>query len=361
MASPEHDGQAGALRSGRHWRWLRWVLAVALLALLVGEGVYLAPRLHESWRALTEMHWGIALACVVAQAVSLSAFARVQKQLLAAGGVRVSQRRSLSVIYASTAMSVTLPAGQVFSTAFTYRETRRWGASPVVASWQLAISGVIAALGLALLGVSGALLVGGSANTTTLVLPVAGVVALVVAVRYVRAHPRSIVAVGRWGLAKYNAIRGNAADAGRARLDAIVDQVTSVRLGPRDAAAAAGFSAVHRLADVACLALACFAVGADPTIYGLLLVFSAGKTVGSIPGAPGGLVIVDATLIATLTTAASISASQAVAAALVYRVVSFVLVAVVGWVVFLALFRSHRLEDARTEFEQESERTAAGE
>jgi len=107
--------------------------------------------------------------------------------------------------------------------------------------------------------------------------------------------------------------------------------------------------------------LACFAVGADPTIYGLLLVFSAGKTVGSIPGAPGGLVIVDATLIATLTTAASISASQAVAAALVYRVVSFVLVAVVGWVVFLALFRSHRLEDARTEFEQESERTAAGE
>ena len=71
--------------------------------------------------------------------------------------------------------------------------------------------------------------------------------------------------------------------------------------------------------------------------------------------------LICATSSATALRAASISASQAVAAALVYRVVSFVLVAVVGWVVFLALFRSHRLEDARAEFERESERTTAGE
>ncbi|MGW6267044.1 hypothetical protein, partial [Cellulosimicrobium funkei] len=61
----------------------------------------------------------------------------------------------VAVVYGATAMSVTLPAGQVFSTAFTYRQTRRWGASPVVASWQLVFSGVVSAAGLALIGVLG--------------------------------------------------------------------------------------------------------------------------------------------------------------------------------------------------------------
>ncbi|WP_328811966.1 lysylphosphatidylglycerol synthase transmembrane domain-containing protein [Rhodococcus sp. NBC_00297] len=369
MVVPEQGRSAGSPRAGGRWRWLRWVAAVALVALLVGEGVYLWPRLHESWRALTEIHWGWAAACVVMQAISLSAFARVQKQLLRAGGVRVSQRRSLSVIYGSTAMALTLPAGQVFSTAFTYRETRRWGASPVVASWQLAISGVIAALGLAVLGVTGAFLVGGSANTLALIVPVAGVIALIAGVRYVRSHPQSIVGIGRWGLSKYNSLRNNDPDTGMARLDEIVEQVKSVRLGARDGTVSLGFSAVHRLADVACLGFACYAIGADPKIYGLLIAFSASKTVGSIPGAPGGLVIVDATLIATLTTAASISASQAVASALVYRLVSFILVALVGWVVFLILFRKHQHEDLhfdlaveqreRTELRERTEQPSA--
>ena len=59
---------------------------------------------------------------------------------------------------------------------------------------------------------------------------------------------------------------------------------------------------------------------------------------------------VDATLIAALTTAASISASQAVAAAFVYRGVSFILVAIVGWIVFGFLFRGHgRASDVELE------------
>lgn len=317
-----------------------------LLALLVGQGVILWPRLHESWQALTEIHWGFVAACVAAQVLSLSAFGRVQKQLLQAGGVRVSQRRSLSVIYGSTAMALTLPAGQVFSTAFTYKQTRRWGAGPVVASWQLAISGVLAALGLAVLGITGAVLVGGNADAHRIVTPIVAVIAIVVAGRYVRAHPDSLVRLGRWGLRRYNAVRHREPGAGRDRLDEVVDQIRSVELGKRDGATAFAFSAVYRFADVACLGAACYAVGADPTWAGLLITFSAAKAVGSIPLAPGGLVLVDATLIATLTTAASMSASQAVAAALVYRVVSFVMVAAAGWIVLLSIFRGHRHRDS---------------
>ena len=328
------------------------------MALLVGEAIYLWPRLHESWTAVREIHWGWLAACVFAQAVSLSAFGRVQKQLLDAGGVKVRQRKSVAVIYGSTAMALTLPAGQVFSTAFTYRETRRWGASPVVASWQLAISGVIAAAGLAVLGVAGGLVVGSSFNTFTVVLPIAGVIAIVVAVRYISNHPESIKNIARWALRRYNAFRNHELDAGAEGIDKIIGQIQSVQLGKRDGALTLSWSAVHRLTDVACLTFACFAVGADPRLSGLLIAFAAGKAVGSVPLAPGGLVVVDATLIAFLTSAASITASQAVASALVYRGISFILVAIVGWIVFLVLFRKHQHADLQFDIELEQQETA---
>ncbi|MFC4604105.1 lysylphosphatidylglycerol synthase transmembrane domain-containing protein [Rhodococcus kronopolitis] len=362
MVAPQPDPPGGDPRNrdapaderprGR-FRWLRWAAGLALIALLVGEGVYLWPRLHESWTALTEIHWGWLAACIVAQAVSLSGYGRVQKQLLHAGGVDVSQRKSESVVYASTAMAVTLPAGQVFSTAFTYRETRRWGASPVVASWQLAISGVIAGIGLALLGLGGALLVGGSVSPFTLTFSVAGLIGLILGVRYVSTHPSSIEAAARWLLTRVNAVRGKPSGTGMHAVSEMLSQLDSVRLGRKDGALALGWSAVHRLGDVACLAFACYAIGADPLPAGLLIAFAAGKAVATIPLAPGGLVFVDATLIATLTTAASISASQAVAAAFVYRGVSFILVALVGWIVFLVLFRAHQHEDLHFDVELE--------
>ncbi|CRK50625.1 conserved membrane hypothetical protein [Rhodococcus sp. RD6.2] len=340
-------------RRGRYW-WLKWLAGAALVALLVGEGIYLWPRLHDSWRALTEIHWGWLAACVLAQAVSLSGYGRVQKQLLHAGGVDVGQPKSVAVVYASTAMAVTLPAGQVFSTAFTYRETRRWGANPVVASWQLAISGVIAGIGLALIGLGGALLVGGSVSPVMLVLSVVGLIALVVAIRYVSAHPSAIEAAARWVLVRVNRLRSKPANTGMHAVRETLSQLESVQLGKRDGAITAGWSVVHRAADVACLGLACWAVGAEPTLAGVLIAFAAGKAVATIPLAPGGLVFVDATLIATLTTAARISASEAVAAAFVYRGVSFILVAIVGWIVFAFLFRGHQHEDL--EFDVELER-----
>ena len=110
------DGDLAGAPAGRRrrFRWVKWVLGAVILALLVGEGVYLWPRLHESWRTLTEIHWGWLFLCIVLQAMSMSGFGRVQKQLLHAGGVDVSQGKSVSVVYGATAMSLTLPAGQVF-------------------------------------------------------------------------------------------------------------------------------------------------------------------------------------------------------------------------------------------------------
>ncbi|MBF6099053.1 UPF0104 family protein [Nocardia cyriacigeorgica] len=348
---------AAAAPVRRNFRWLKWVAGVALLALLIGEAIYLWPRLHESWRTLTEIHWGWVALCIAFQAMSMSGFGRVQKQLLGAGGVRVSQRKSVAVVYGATAMSVTLPAGQVFSTAFTYRQTRRWGASPVVASWQLVFSGVVAAAGLALLGVGGALLVGNRVGPVKLIVTVLAIVALVWAGNYISSNPGALEAVVRTVLALVNRVRKQRPDHGMSKVTDMLAQLESVDLGTRDGAWVAGWAVVHRIADVACLGAACYAVGGDPKWAGLLIAFAAGKAVGSIPFAPGGIVYVDATLIYGLTAAAGLPAAQAVAAAFVYRLVSFILVAIIGWIVFAFGFRTKQADEVEYEKEFEQSRT----
>ncbi|WP_405486999.1 YbhN family protein [Nocardia sp. NBC_00511] len=341
---------------GRFW-WAKWVLGAALLCLLISEGVYLYPRLHESWKNLTEIHWGWVAACICMQAFSMSGFGRIQKQLMRAGGVEVSQRKSVSVVYGATAMSVTLPAGQVFSTAFTYRQTRRWGASAIVASWQLVMSGVVAAAGLALLGLFGTVLAGDKVGPLKVTLTLGTLALLIFAVNYIARHPGGIEAVLRRILHLVNRIRHQPEDAEMDKVAEILGQLESVDLNKRDGAWVIAWALVHRLADVACLGFACYAVGADPKIAGLMLAFAAGKAVGTIPLAPGGIVYVDATLTLSLTVAAGLPAAQAVAAAFIYRLISFILVAIVGWIVFLFLFRTPQADDA--EYEKEFEERGA--
>lgn len=357
MAQPQSSDFAPepARSRGRFW-WVKWVLGAALIALLTAEAIYLWPTLNESWRALTEIRWGWLAAAIAAQIVSLAGFGAVQQRLLRAGGVVISQLKSLAVIFASTAMAVTLPAGQVFSTAFTYKQTRRWGATPVVASWQIAISGVIAAGSLALLGGIGAVAVGTKVSPVTLLLTGGVVVALFFGLRYIAQHPDSLERIGLAVLARYNRMRGNQENTGAVRWRAILDQLDSVELGRRDSFAAFGWSALHRGADVACLGFACWAVGAEPSFAGLLLAFAAAKAVGSIPLAPGGLGFVDGALIATLT-AAGATAPQALAAVFVYRIASYIMVALVGWIVFVVLFRNNHAGelDMDLEFEQHNQ------
>ncbi|NRI67287.1 UPF0104 family protein [Rhodococcus sp. MS16] len=340
---PPSVAESGRVR-GRFW-WLKYVLGLALITLLVVEGTLLWPKLNESWQALTEIHWGWVAACIAAQAVSLSGYASVQQRLLNAAGVVAGHLKNLSVIYASTAMALTLPAGQVFSTAFTYKQTRKWGATPIVASWQLAMCGVIAAATLALLGATGALAFGTKVSPVTLTISIICVALLFVGLRYIAQNPGSLERLGHWVLARYNSFRGNHPDRGVSRWSEILTQLDSVELGRTDTVIAFGWSAIHRVADVACLGFACWAVGAHPSFAGLLIAFTAAKAVGSIPLMPGGLGYVDTALITALTIAGATGA-QALAAVFVYRMVSLVLVALVGWVVFLISFRATHRDDA---------------
>ena len=126
----------------------------------------------------------------------MHSFAQIQRTLLKSAGVRVKQWRSEAAFYAGNALSTTLPGGPVLSATFVYRQQRLWGASPVVASWQLVMSGALQVVGLALLGLGGAFLLGASNNPFSLIFTVGGFVALLLLAQAVATRPDLIDGIG---------------------------------------------------------------------------------------------------------------------------------------------------------------------
>jgi hypothetical protein len=102
------------------------------------------------------------------------------------------------------------------------------------------------------------------------------------------------------------------------------------------------------LTDAAVLAVSIRATGAAVPWHDLLLVYGSGIAAQSLNITPGGLGVAEGTLSLALI-ATGLSAGQALAAVLLYRLASFWLVALAGWLVLLWLHRArHNVGSVRT-------------
>ncbi|MFZ2176807.1 MAG: YbhN family protein [Rhodococcus sp. (in: high G+C Gram-positive bacteria)] len=322
-------------------RRVEWILGTVLVAVLVVEVVLIWPDLAESVQNLGDLRWGWVVAAILASLAAISCFARIQRSLLGAAGVHVRQRQSLSVALAANSMSVTLPGGPVVAATFTYRQTRSWGASPVVATWQLVMAGVLQASALAVIGVVGALLVGASTNPFSLIFTLGGLFAFIVVAQYAAARPDALEGVGITALRAVNSVRKKPWWFGVRRWKRVVAQMSAVRMDRRDTARAFGWSLANWIADALCLAFACYAIGGQPSLAGLAVAYATANAVRSaIPLLPAGLGVMDAVLVPALT-ASGMTGAQALSAILVYRLVSFILIAAIGWVVFALRYRNN--------------------
>jgi putative heme transporter len=99
-----------------------------------------------------------------------------------------------------------------------------------------------------------------------------------------------------------------------------------------------GLALVNWLADAAVLAVSIRATGTAVPWHDLLLVYGVGITAQSLNVTPGGLGIAEGSLSLALV-ATGLSASRALAAVLLYRLASFWLVALAGWLVLFWLRR----------------------
>ncbi|WP_237159799.1 lysylphosphatidylglycerol synthase transmembrane domain-containing protein, partial [Mycolicibacterium austroafricanum] len=145
-------------------------------------------------------------------------------------------------------------------------------------------------------------------------------------------------------LAWTNSVRGKPTDTGLAKWREILAQLAAVHLGRRDLSEAFGWSLFNWVADVACLLFACYATGGHPSLAGVTVAYAAARAVGSIPLMPGGLLVVEAVLVPGLVSS-GMSLASAISAMLVYRLISWIFISAIGWVVFFCMFRTESALD----------------
>jgi putative heme transporter len=333
-AREEHEPPA----RGKYW-WVRWaVIALALIVLAV-EASLVWDQLAKAWMSLLSANWWWVLAAVAAAMLSMHSFAQIQRTLLRSAGVVVHQWRSEAAFYAGNALSTTMPGGPVLSATFVYRQQRSWGASPVVASWQLVMSGALQVVGLALLGLGGAFLLGAKNNPFSLLFTLGGFVALLLLAQAVATRPELTDGIGVRVLGWVNSARGKPPETGLVKWRETLDQLESVSLNRRELAVAFSWSYFNWVADVACLAFAAYAAGGKPSLAGLTVAYAAARAVGSIPLMPGGLLVVEAVLVPGLVSS-GMTLPDAISAMLIYRLVSWIFISAIGWVVFFFMFRT---------------------
>jgi putative heme transporter len=320
----------------------RIAAATVAVAALAAAGVAGRAAVAASFAVLGHLSWLWIPAAVLLEAASMAAFAVMLRRLLAAGGARVGVWPMLATAYAANAVSVSVPlAGPALATGFTFRRFTRQGADAPLASWSLLTGGVISSAAAALV-IAGGALASGNILVTAVAVPggVLAIAALAAAGAAAR-RPRLRGALERpaaWTLQRGSRLlRRPAAEPGQI-IRAWADRLGSLQLPASGWLSVTGLALANWLADAAVLAVSIRAAGAAVPWHDLLLVYGTGIAAQSLNITPGGLGVTEGTLSLALVTT-GLGASRALAAVLLYRLASFWLVALAGWLVLLWLRR----------------------
>jgi uncharacterized protein (TIRG00374 family) len=201
------------------------------------------------------------------------------------------------------------------------------------------MSGALQVVGLALLGLGGAFLLGAKDNPFSLLFTLGGFIALLLLAQAVATRPELIDGIGVTVLGWVNSVRGKPAETGVHRWRETLTQLESVSLSRRELGEAFSWSLFNWIADVACLAFAAYAAGGHPSLAGLTVAYAAARAMGAIPLMPGGLLVVEAILVPGLVSS-GMALPDAISAMLIYRLVSWIFISAIGWVVFFFMFRT---------------------
>jgi pimeloyl-ACP methyl ester carboxylesterase/uncharacterized membrane protein YbhN (UPF0104 family) len=315
-------------------------VAIVAVAVMAGAAAAERSRLAGSLTVLARLHWTLLPVGILLEALSMAAFAAMFRLLLTRGRVRPTRTSVLATIYAANAMSVSVPlAGPGLAAAYLFRRFTRLGAGALLAGWALLAGGVISAVGWVLLLVGGGL---ASGRTLALVIAVpcvalAVIVAALIGVAARRPRLRAALEGYLAQALKLGArlLRWPATDPMLA-LRAWAERFRALRIPPSTWVLATGDALVNWLADAAVLAVSILAVGAAVPWRDLLLVYLAGIGAQSLSLTPGGLAITEGAISVALV-ASGLHVRQAVAAAVLYRLVSFWLIAAVGWLILVVL------------------------
>ncbi|MBM2622083.1 flippase-like domain-containing protein [Actinoplanes sp. LDG1-06] len=327
--------------------WARRGAVAALIALFTAELVAGWPALTAAVSHLSAPRPGWLAAAVAAEVVAMAMYGRMQQFLLRSAGLRVPAYRNIAVAYAAHSLNETLPGGPAFSTRFNYQQMRRFGATPAVAAWCIALSGILSTTALALVTAAGALASQQQPRWYGLAGLIATVGLIIAGVRLVTRRPDVVHAPARWSLAVVNRWRRRPAEDGFDRVRGFIGQLGAARLTAGTGTAAAVLAVLNWGLDAVCLWMCLRAVTDDPiNATQVLLAFCAGMAAGTITIVPGGLGIIDSALILGLV-AGGHDTPAAIAAVVLYRIISFGFIIGAGWITWFLIRRRQSSEIRR--------------
>lgn len=322
----------------RHPILITALKAGAVLAVLIVAFLSLRDKLPSGAAvrsAIVAADTGWVAVAVVAEFVSMAMFARQQRRLLTAFGVHMPRHRALALSYSRSAIAISLPAGSAISAAYAFRRFRADGASRRTAATVMVLSGLVSFAALAALFATGALAaaavhVGVAWHTepaatrvpvvlTTALLAVVGLFAWQSGVYHQHTRARLPLAA-RWP-----------------RLAPLTDAFARSRqVGGRHWTLALGAAVANWLTDLLCLYAAARAFDLPVSLVEIGAVYLTVQIVRQVPLTPGGIGVIEVSLLAGLLSAGAGEAGAA-ATVLVYRLLSCWLVIPVGLACWAAL------------------------
>jgi uncharacterized protein (TIRG00374 family) len=240
--------------------------------------------------------------------------------------------RSLTLVsLANNAIAYSVPGEPAVSSAYRYRFFRRHGASGASAGWTILTILIAQAIGMSLLLLIGVLVAltghtGVQARGTVIV----GLFVVVIAGAFLVRRDLLLRFLGRI-VRLFRRVTGHPRGDVMKRIESTLQRMHEIPLSSGAAMGLVIMATVLWLMDFVIL-LCCFgAVHAPIPWSGVLLAFGVSQIVTSLPLIPGGLGIVEGSL-AIILVAYGAKKVPALAVVLVYRLLTFWLVIIVGWV-----------------------------
>jgi len=314
---------------------LRPYLRAAFAIAAIGIGAWVlsdhSQELEGFSSYLTHIRWGWLTVAVVAEFGSIIAFALVQQKLLRAGSIRQGLRWLTGVTLANIAISDSLPAGSIIATVFVYRQYRKKGADEVLAAWALVALLVITSVTLAVLAAAGVGIAGSQSSSSDLVGVTIGVLVVTIAVAVLFVQRRALL----WILGKVSLLVSKVFPRLRFKPDELmarlVLRLNAVHMSKTQILVTLVWGLANWVLDCGCLILSFAALGVAVPWRGLLLAYGAGQLAANLPITPGGLGVVEGSLVIALVAFGGAEYSSG-AAAFLYRLISFWGELPFGWV-----------------------------
>jgi uncharacterized protein (TIRG00374 family) len=313
---------------------LRFSLALVIFSILTITVIASWDTVIQGWNLLLEAKTSYAIMALILAIFALVAQAEMMVVMLRSAGASVKRRDAYLTGMAANAWSSSLPGGAALSVVVVFREQKKWGVSSPMASWYFLLSGVLSAVSIAVLGVASILFFNFRVNEKYFALSILTVVLLIALAFVFNARPSALKKFVLPPIAYVVQCLGRDPACIVKKISNFISQLSQVKISRRMLFYSFFLAFLNWSFEIVCLILCAISVGVRIDILGIFISFVASKLAGQVQVTPGGVGTVDAVLTSALLNFGSLSADEAIAIVVLFRLITFLFLSILGWICF---------------------------